>query len=206
MQKSLGEFIGELRKARGMTQQELANALGVHQTFVSALESGRKTGLSTKSLHRLCEICQVPLDTFAPYLAPGVTVPPPPSMTQQAHEYPLVGTVVASDVDTPDQYDTPYTMVSVAKKYPEDTIALRVRGKSCEPVIPDKSIVIVEPASEPVDGKFCVVANAAGCTLKLYTEGKLFRLGPTRKAIRLDASTRLVGIVRYVIQEDPDGK
>lgn len=203
---TFGEKIKELRLAKGLTQDELATMVGITQGFMGLIERGGRKGHDADLVNRLASALGVPLDTFAPLISPGVTVPPPPSATQQAYAYPLVGTVGASDVDKPDVYDTPYAKVSVAKKYSDETIALRVRGKSCEPRIPDGSIVIVEPASEPVDGKFHVVANAVGYTLKLYTEGKLFRLGPTRKAIRLDSSTRLVGIVRYVSQEDPDGK
>lgn len=204
---TLGEEIKRLRLEAGMTQGELSQAAGISQPMIALIESGKREGTNSKYINQLCAAFNVPTDHFAPFISPGVSVPPPPSNTVQVVGYdcPLVGTVGASDVDTPEVFEVP-EQVRTVMRYQPGTIALRVRGTSCEPRIPDGSIVIVEPASEPVDGKFHVVANAVGYTLKLYTEGKLFRLGPTRKAIRLDASTRLVGIVRYVFMADPEGE
>lgn len=39
----LGALIRQARSARGMTQQELAEHLGVHRRYVSALENGHDT-------------------------------------------------------------------------------------------------------------------------------------------------------------------
>ena len=180
MQKSLGEFIAELRKARGMTQQELANALGVHQTFVSALESGRKTGLSTKSLHRLCEICQVPLDTFAPYLAPGVTVPPPPVATFQVRPVdipqqppiPIVGSVGAGPPLDDPIYDQ---VLDFTKLFAGDMAAYIVEGDSMRDAhILDGDTIICRRTPVPLPGEEVVawLDDHNGCVIKTFQGGR----------------------------------
>lgn len=50
--------IAELRKARGMTQQQLADATGVHWVTISNLERG-KTQLTNGWMHKLSEVFRV---------------------------------------------------------------------------------------------------------------------------------------------------
>ena len=41
-QRALGAALAELRRERGLTQEALADASGVHLTWISAVESGRR--------------------------------------------------------------------------------------------------------------------------------------------------------------------
>ena len=49
------------REYRGMTQHELAEAAGMGKSYVSQIESGRKSG-SVNSLKRLAEVLHVDID------------------------------------------------------------------------------------------------------------------------------------------------
>lgn len=41
-QRALGLALGELRRERGLTQEALSHASGVHLTWISAIENGRR--------------------------------------------------------------------------------------------------------------------------------------------------------------------
>jgi DNA-binding XRE family transcriptional regulator len=53
-----------LRRFRGMTQQELATAAGLSQSFLSEIEAGRKRG-TPDTLKALARVLAVPLDLLA---------------------------------------------------------------------------------------------------------------------------------------------
>ena len=57
----LNEQLREVRKSAGLTQAELAAALGTSQRFVSGLESGEKT----PNIHHLIAIAEATGHTFA---------------------------------------------------------------------------------------------------------------------------------------------
>lgn len=59
----LGARIRELRKAQGLTQDQLAEILGVEQKYVSLMEHG-KSYPSLDRLMRIAETLQVPLPSL----------------------------------------------------------------------------------------------------------------------------------------------
>lgn len=59
--KALGAHVGELRKARGMTQAELARAIGVSQQAVFAYEISERR-VSVYILIKLAKVFSMPLD------------------------------------------------------------------------------------------------------------------------------------------------
>lgn len=201
---SLAVELKRIRNEAGLTMIAFGERLGVSKSYVAQLEAGERSTISFEFAAKICKAFNLPMDHFVPILAPGLTVPPPPGNVVQVegHTYPLVGTVGAGELDQPEVYEVPFSY-RTAERYAAGTIALRVVGHSCEPRIPHGAIVIVEPADKPEEGKFHVVQSAIGHTLKLYEDGKLYRLGPTKKPIRLTASTRLVGIVRRAELPEP---
>ena len=63
--KSLGERIREARKAKGLTQKQLAEFLQINQSSVASLESGRsKPDIQTQKL--LCQHFNFDLSFFDP--------------------------------------------------------------------------------------------------------------------------------------------
>ena len=82
--------------------------------------------------------------------------------------------------------------------------ALRVKGDSMEPLIPEGSIVIVDPEVEPVNGSIVVARfeEAQEATIKkLIIDGDerwLKPLNPAYTARRIDGECQLVGVARKV--------
>lgn len=82
--------------------------------------------------------------------------------------------------------------------------ALRVNGDSMEPLIPEGSIVIVDPDVEPVNGSIVVARfeEAREATLKkLVIDGDerwLKPLNPAYSARKIDGECQLVGVARKV--------
>ena len=60
----LGAEIRRLRHARGWTQDQLAEASGVGQSTISALENGRQDQTSLEYLQRLARAFQVSINVF----------------------------------------------------------------------------------------------------------------------------------------------
>jgi transcriptional regulator with XRE-family HTH domain len=59
--KELGKRIAIIRKQKGITQVQLAEAIGIDQRLISSYEVGRVT-LSAEMLFRLAKALQVPAD------------------------------------------------------------------------------------------------------------------------------------------------
>lgn len=53
---SLGTAIREFRAARGLSQAELARAMGIHRSYLSGLERGHTTGQLARVLEALRQL------------------------------------------------------------------------------------------------------------------------------------------------------
>lgn len=59
--KKIGKFIAEMRKAKGLTQEELAEKLGVNNRTISRWENGKN--MPDISLYKpLCEILKISIE------------------------------------------------------------------------------------------------------------------------------------------------
>ena len=66
LQRIAGANIRVYRKARGVSQEELADSLGVHRTYMGGVERGERN-LTLRSLERLAERMGVdPVDLLRP--------------------------------------------------------------------------------------------------------------------------------------------
>jgi transcriptional regulator with XRE-family HTH domain len=64
LQRVVGRRLRAYRKSQGMTQEALAEVLGVHRTYMGGIERGERN-LTLRSLERIAErIGQEPLDLF----------------------------------------------------------------------------------------------------------------------------------------------
>ena len=73
-----GERLREMRKHRGLSQQELAERLGTAHGWISELENARQTHVQADTVYRLCEALGVSSDYLmglhvAPQHAPTPT-------------------------------------------------------------------------------------------------------------------------------------
>ena len=71
--EQLGTAIRELRELRRLTQQQVADRLGVTVNYVSLLENGKR-GISIGRLNELCKVLRIP-SAFATFLATKPTGP-----------------------------------------------------------------------------------------------------------------------------------
>lgn len=192
---TFGEKLRLAREKLGWSQTELASKIGVKQGAVGNWEGARQGSFdSFTQIAKLCSALNVPLDYFADVLAPGVNLPPPPSLIPTKAEIvhdsgyvlEILGTVAASAVETPVVFNPP-KQIHVGLKYAPGTFLLEVDGPSCEPYIPDGSIVVVTPNKDPRDRLFNVVQSGSGYTLKYCQDKQLYRYNS-------DGSTSLVGL------------
>lgn len=66
LQRVVGRNIRALRRARGLSQEELADELGVHRTYMGGLERGERN-LTLRTLERLAGRLGVdPVSLLAP--------------------------------------------------------------------------------------------------------------------------------------------
>jgi transcriptional regulator with XRE-family HTH domain len=66
LQRIVGLNLARVRHARGLTQEDLADELGFHRTYVGSLERGERN-LSLKAVERLADSLRVnPLDLLKP--------------------------------------------------------------------------------------------------------------------------------------------
>lgn len=91
-----GTFLAEARRARGLTQSQLAASSGIRQANISAIEHGRRVPSAT-TLHHLLHACGFELTATA---GSHVVACPPPIgedifdsllVTHPADEAPVVG-------------------------------------------------------------------------------------------------------------------
>ncbi|HWH25224.1 MAG TPA: helix-turn-helix transcriptional regulator [Pseudolysinimonas sp.] len=54
MQRTVGNNIRDLRRARGVSQEELADEIGVHRTYMGGVERGERN-LTLRSLERIAQ-------------------------------------------------------------------------------------------------------------------------------------------------------
>ena len=149
MKTEIGQTMRQLRKAKKMTQDALAEKLGVATANISRYESGQQ-GIEIDKLPVLAEALGVSVpDFFA--VATGTDVEnfePAPEL----RKVPLISWVQAGKcqevflephgLDNVEWVETTYR----ARRY---TYALRVVGDSMESKFPEGCIIIVEPEEQP---------------------------------------------------------
>jgi transcriptional regulator with XRE-family HTH domain len=57
-QRAFGQRVAALRHERGMSQEALADAAGIHRTYVGQLEGGRRN-VALRNLYRLADALDV---------------------------------------------------------------------------------------------------------------------------------------------------
>lgn len=57
--KALGQAIRELRKAKGYSQEGFADAVGLHRTYMGAIERGEQN-LTVKNIVKVADTLEIP--------------------------------------------------------------------------------------------------------------------------------------------------
>jgi len=149
------DIIKELRLKRGITQTELANLCGVHQTAVSQWEKGR-TLPDKQTLVKLSEIFDVSTD-----LLMGV------SPAAKKNLIPVLGCVRAGKPIGAYEDVLDYVEISDEMAATGDYFGLRVVGDSMEPKICNDDVVIVHKQDYIENGEVGVILiNDLDATVK----------------------------------------
>ncbi len=179
--------IAAILEARAMTQKGLADAAGMYASELSRLLGAAKPGNTEvkTSLITLTKIATALDVRVVELLAKGFWML-------------LRGTVAAGPFDRPTVYDEPKT-IFVPRRHPVGCFALTVTGRSCTRWgICDGDVVIIAPATNPVEARFNVVRNSDGFTLKAYHGGELWQFRPEDEVpvmVEMDLGTEVVGVV-----------
>lgn len=147
----LAENIRAARQARGMTQQELADRLDLTPNAVTMWESGRSKP-RTAMMPLLAEILGT---TTGELLGEDAGL-------RSGVRMPLYGWTHAGEpMEEIADDDYAYVPPVVAERHPRGFL-LRVRGGCMDRVIPDGSLVCVDPDAEPSTGRVVVVEPTEG--------------------------------------------
>ena len=144
--------IKECRVERGLSQQKLADMIGVHQTAVSQWEKGR-TDPDKQSLLRLSEALGVSADRLLGSESGNTDIP-------------VLGYVRAGKPDEALQQVLGYESRGGLSAPADELFALRIRGDSMEPRFAEGDTVIVRRTDEVPDGSICVALIGDEATVK----------------------------------------
>jgi len=153
--KTFGKRLAEARKIRGMTQQQLADALDVHVTTIAKIE----TGVRKPSFELLLKIAQI-LNVSVDYLL-GLVDHPREQLKGEVEVFlpekriPIVGQVSAGEGTIAEEDIIGYIAVKSDRRI---DFGLVVKGNSMFPKFKDGDIVLVRKQPGPDhNGQACVV-------------------------------------------------
>lgn len=204
----IGQRIRQLRKSRKYTQADLAKLLGVKPTTVASWEQGRNQPLMDK-VQKIAILFGIPMAELIGDEQRENNKVVYSSARFKRMAIPIVGEIACGDPITAEENIEGYTEETFEKAIPSGTLfALRCKGHSMEPTIPDKSLVIIHEQPEVEDGEIAAVLvdGDTEATLKrVKHQGDLVMLIPDNKEydpIILDKKNpgRIIGkVIRYSV-------
>jgi SOS-response transcriptional repressor LexA len=163
--------IKRLRTEKGVTQQQLADAIGISRVAVSKWESGDTKDLKRDNLIGIAKFFGITIADLLdvkeePNIQHGITIDP------NRRGYPIISYVQAGAwreiVDSfprggADEY------ILANSSYGPHTFALRIIGNSMEPEFREGDVVVIDPDVRPDPGNFVVARNdEEAATFKKY--------------------------------------
>lgn len=190
---SLGSRIAELRRKANLSQEQLANAIGVSRSTISMWETGKRTP-DAESLKRMADIFGVSVDSIV--RDPKVPIPEENLRGQEGEiwktirgtwrpavtvKIPIVGVIRAGEPiyaqhNLEGWEDVPMTHVEESRLF-----FLRITDDSMEPLMREGDLVLVREQPDVENGSIAVVmVDVEDATIKrVYrSDGQLF-LQPT---------------------------
>ena len=160
---SIGARILEARKARGWSQQRLAQALAQAQTTISSWERGR-TEPTREDAARIASVLDVPLADLELGQEGGAAGGHP-----RRRRAPVVGYVGAGAVaHLYAAGQGPFDEVDAPDNATDDTVAVEIRGDSLGPLFNEWLVFydeVMSPVTPDLIGRLCVVGLPDGRVL-----------------------------------------
>ena len=158
---TIGEKIKQARLAKGYTQEELGNLVGVKKAAINKYESGIVQNLKRSMIAKLADaldIDPVSLIGFDDQLPKDIV----PISQLQRHRIPVLGSMAAGEP----VYDPEFPDVVVDGPLDAD-FALRVHGDSMQPGYLDGDLVFLRSVPDvPHNGSVCAVSVDNEAALK----------------------------------------
>lgn len=155
----LKENIKRLRLERGLTQEQIADALGITRSSVTQWELGWSQPRMGK-IEQLAELLGVPEsvlldDNGFSGLPRGAILP----VASKASYAPLLGRVHAGEPQDPEAFDGPMVELpeAVASAHPR-AYFLEVEGDCMDRVYPEGCLILIDPDREPQSGSIAAVS------------------------------------------------
>lgn len=168
--------VKEMRERAGMTQRQLADALGMTQQSIYYYESGDRD-IKASVLIEMSNVLGCTVSDLLGFSADDVIESNPVDF----RELPVFGRIAAGTarealMQSDMTHDTPETLYRLHRK----SFWLTVSGNSMNRLFPDGSLVLIDPEEEVRNGDVAVVfVNGDDATLKrVYFEGESITLHP----------------------------
>ena len=159
---AIGNYIKNLRAAKGLSQEELGRVVGVQRAAVQKWESGTTQNLKMETIKKLAEFFEV---SPASFIAEGAKEEP---ISETHISVPVFGYIPAgipmeAIEDILGYEDIPSNWAKGNKSF----FALKIKGDSMYPNYLDGDIVIFEKAETAETGKdVAVMINGSDATFK----------------------------------------
>ncbi|MCM1487294.1 MAG: XRE family transcriptional regulator [Firmicutes bacterium] len=205
---NVGEYIKQLRKEKGFTQEQLGELLGVKKAAVQKWESGTVKNLKRDTIIKLAEIFGVSPSIF---ISRGGLTDLSADLGRGIYEIPVYENVSAGFGSYADSSINEYTVLNV--KNPSDVpnlMGIKVKGDSMYPKIEDGDTIIVRRQTSVDSGSIAVVLiDGEEGVVKKVEYGKdwvdLISINPEYKTRRFSGKDvlrlQVVGLVKKVIKD-----
>ncbi len=208
---TLAEEIKRIRDERGLTQKAFGKALDVSGPYITQLETAKIKSISYKFAAKICKVFDLPMDHFAPFLAPGVTIPPPPTNPQdslqiidldESESLEFIGEVSAGVSGSTNAAD-PGERFTIRDIFPGADFLLRAKGRSMESAgIREGTVIGVQRNQEPDEGETVIARVDGGLVVKKvrYRKDQRIMLAPMDsenrgRSILLREGDEIIGVV-----------
>lgn len=176
----MSNYLSERRKELGLTQKEVADAVGVAEATVSRWESGEIANMRRDRISALAKILKCSADFIMTGNQNEPTVPPGFDPLPEMATVPLVGRIACGQPITAEENLEGY--VSIPAEW-HATFTLMCKGDSMEPTIHDGDLVAIRKDVEVENGEIAAVRIEDEATLKhVYLHADYIELRPENPA------------------------
>lgn len=154
--KDIGAIIRAAREAKGLSQAQLARAIGIKQQSLDSVENG-KTARSKFMPEIVAELGLAPEDVGLPKETAEQGFIPASQILQPGRDFPIYSAVeggpgeIIRSTDPVDWYPRPSPVAHVKEAY-----GLFVIGESMVPEFDPGDIALINPILPPLPGKPCI--------------------------------------------------
>ena len=159
----MSNYLSERRKELGLTQKEVADAVGVAEATVSRWESGEIANMRRDRISALAKILKCSADFIMTGNQNAPTVPPGFEPLPEMATVPLVGRIACGQPITAEENLEGY--VSIPAEW-HATFTLLCEGDSMEPRIKDGDLVAIRSQPQVESDEIAAVRIDCEATLK----------------------------------------